>query len=219
MQQSETPMGRVVSMFQRKPVESDCFGEVEAYWQSLCDGRLMPRRAEIDPRGIVGALDRTFLIERIAPGIARIRLAGNHLSDLMGMEVRGMPLSCFFLPGARTALADAVECVFSEPARVDLWLAGPGKVTKGRMAARMLLLPLRDDAGQVTRALGCLSASAPMIGAPHRFTISSDNRRTLIGYGDRPAGQDTTNPPTVIDTVKGARQRGKPRLTLIDGGA
>ena len=55
----------------------------------------MPRRAEIDPRGIENALEYAFILERIAPGMARIRLAGIHLSDLMGMEVRGMPLTSF----------------------------------------------------------------------------------------------------------------------------
>jgi len=221
MKKTESSIGQVVSLFLRKPVDSDCFAEVETYWQSLCDGRLMPRRAELDPRGIVGALDRTFLLERVAPGVARFRLAGNHLADLMGMEVRGMPLSCFFAPTARAGLADAVEAVFSEPARVDLWLAGPARLARGAMAARMLLLPLRDNAGQVTRALGCLSSSTPMGRVPNRFTITSDVRRTLIGYGNRPEGVDATIAPTVVDGLKGRANRatGKPHLTLIDGGA
>jgi len=207
-------------MFLRKPASTDCFAEVESYWQTLCDGRLMPRRAELDPRGIVGALDRTFLLERVAPGVARFRLAGNHLADLMGMEVRGMPLSCFFAPAAREGIRDALEAVFSEPARIDLWLAGPGRMARGAMSARMLLLPLRDERGQVTRALGCLSSSTPMGRAPNRFTITSDVRRTLIGYGNRPEGVDATIAPTVIDTVKGRlpRARARPQLTLIDGG-
>ncbi len=223
MQPTETPIGRVVSMFLRKPAENDCFGQVETYWQSLCDGRLMPLRSELDPRGIVGALDRTFLVERMAPGVARFRQAGHHLSDLMGMEVRGMPMSCFFAPAARESVADAVESVFSEPARVDLWLSGPGRMARGAMTARMLLLPLRDDAGQVTRAVGCLSASTPYGRAPNRFSITSDVRRTLIGYGARPSGATANIRPTVIDGVKNRKapktMGGKPTLVLIEGGA
>ncbi|WP_108481986.1 PAS domain-containing protein [Oceaniglobus ichthyenteri] len=223
MSTTESSIGKVVSMFLRKPVETDCFAEVETYWKSLCDGRMMPLRAELDPRGIVGALDRTFLVERVAPGVARFRLAGNHLSDLMGMEVRGMPMTCFFQPGARAQIAEAVEAVFAEPARVDLWLSGPGRLGRGEMNGRMMLLPLRDDQGQVTRALGCLSASAPFGRAPNRFKITSDNRQTLVGYGRRPAGRAATLRPTVIDTLKAQTNRGetaqKPKLTLIDGGA
>ena len=220
MQQNDTSIGRVVSLFLRKPAETDCFAEVQTYWQTLCDGRMMPLRSEIDPRGIVGALDRTFLLERVAPGVARFRLAGNHLADLMGMEVLGMPLTCFFTPTARAGIADAVEAVFNEPAQVDLWLEGPGRLGRGAMKARMLLLPLRDDNGQVTRALGCVSASTPLGRTPNRFTITSDTRRTLVGYGRRPKGVDATVPQTVAATLKNkpARAKGKPTLTLIDGG-
>ncbi|MCB2111761.1 MAG: PAS domain-containing protein, partial [Rhodobacteraceae bacterium] len=62
---------------------------VRAYWEALRAGREVPYRSEIDPRGIESALEHTFVLERIAPRIARFRLAGVHLCDLMGMEVRG----------------------------------------------------------------------------------------------------------------------------------
>ena len=45
--------------------------EVEAYWEALRGVRMMPLRSEIDPRGIERALDHTFILERIAPGLAR----------------------------------------------------------------------------------------------------------------------------------------------------
>ncbi|WP_099823415.1 PAS domain-containing protein [Oceaniglobus indicus] len=188
-----------------------CFAQVDAYWQALCDGRIMPCRAEIDPRGIADVLDRTFLLERVAPGVARFRLAGMHLADLMGMEVRGMPISCFMLPEARAAFADAVESVFSEPAKVDLWLSGPSRLIAKPMAARMLLLPLRDGAGQVTRALGCLSSSAPVGSPPCRFRIASDNRVALTGYGTRPSS-------AAPKRASGPAAQGGPSLRLIDGG-
>ena len=57
---------------------------VEAYWTALRGARLVPSRSEVDPRGIEAALDRAFVAERIAPGVARLRLAGAHLADLNG---------------------------------------------------------------------------------------------------------------------------------------
>jgi hypothetical protein len=216
MAQSDPPHAPVVPLFAANPKAATCFSELEAYWQSLCKGRIMPQRSEIDPRGIVGALDRTFLVERVAPGVARFRLAGMHLSDLMGMEVRGMPLTCFFLPGARAAIAEAVEAVFSEPARVDLWLTRARGMLQRATAARMLLLPLRDDHGQVTRAIGCLSASATTGSPPHRFTITSDNRQTLIGYGQRPDGVTTPDIPAVLQRVrKRTTGHARPHLTVV----
>ena len=71
--------------------------EVEAYWELLRDGRLVPDRSEVDPRGFPGALAHSFLLERIAPGHARVRVTGRHLSDLMGIDMQGLPLSSLFL--------------------------------------------------------------------------------------------------------------------------
>ncbi len=90
--------------------------QVEAYWEALRGSRLMPNRADIDPRGIEQALEYSFIVERIAPGIARLRIAGSHLSDLMGMEVRGMPLTAFIAPGSRRQVSDTLEEVFETPA-------------------------------------------------------------------------------------------------------
>ena len=64
----------------------------------------LPRRAEIDPRAIDSALADIFLIERIAPGLARFRVAGRRLSALMNMDVRGMPLSAIIAPAHRDDL-------------------------------------------------------------------------------------------------------------------
>ena len=82
--------------------------EVEAYWSGLRDGRAMPARADVDPRGIQSALEYAFILERIAPGVARFRVAGMHLNDLMGMEVRGMPLTAMFVPEGRKEISAAV---------------------------------------------------------------------------------------------------------------
>ena len=46
--------------------------------------------AEIDPREFETALENMFIVERIAPGNLRIRLAGMKVCEIAGMEVRGM---------------------------------------------------------------------------------------------------------------------------------
>lgn len=176
----------VIPLAEGRGGPQDGIAQLESYWHRLCDGRLMPDRHEVDPRGLSDNLDRVFLIERLAPGVTRFRLAGQHLCDLMGMDVRGMPLTAFFLPSARAEIAEASEAVFAEPARVELTLEGPRGMMRGRMAGRMLLLPLRDRAGGVTRALGAMIAAGPSIRAPQRFEVVAQQRRTLIGYGQRP---------------------------------
>ncbi|RYH12053.1 PAS domain-containing protein [Tropicimonas sp. IMCC6043] len=146
---------------------------VESYWDSLRGGRPMPDRAELDPRRIQTALAHAFILERLAPGVARFRLAGSHLNDLMGMEVRGMPLTSFFLPDARKRVSQSLVHVFDEPAKAWLTLSGDRGIGKPPLDACLLILPLRADSGEVSRALGCLATLGPVGRAPRRFDIRS----------------------------------------------
>ncbi len=36
--------------------------QVDAYWEALRNGRLMPERAEVDPRGLECALEYAFIL-------------------------------------------------------------------------------------------------------------------------------------------------------------
>jgi hypothetical protein len=146
--------------------------EVTAYWEALRCGRQVPLRSEVDPRGIERALEYAFVIERIAPQIARFRLAGMHLNDLLGMEVRGMPITAMFTVAGRTEVATAMERVFQDPAVVSMRLRAESGIGKPPLDARLLLLPLRSDLGDITRALGCFVARGQIGRAPRRFNVS-----------------------------------------------
>ncbi|SEP58825.1 hypothetical protein SAMN04488092_101277 [Thalassovita taeanensis] len=155
--------------------------EVEAYWTALRGARAVPARIDIDPRGIEGALSHTFLLERVAPGVGRLRLAGMHLNDLLGMEVRGMPLSALFAPQHRARIADLMEQVCACPAIADLTLTAERGIGKPALEARMKMLPLTDSQGRVTRILGCLSMLGHVGRAPRRLMIASDRLTLLDG--------------------------------------
>jgi hypothetical protein len=161
--------------------------EVEAYWDLLRDGRLVPDRSEVDPRGFPGALSHSFLLERIAPGLARVRITGRHLSDLMGIDMQGLPFTSLFLPEARPAIIEVMSAVFEEPAVARLRLESAGGIGRRRMEARLLLMPLRDDQGEVTRAIGALVAEGPIGRTPRRFSVLDRQCQTLIGFGRRKA--------------------------------
>lgn len=145
--------------------------DVETYWRTLCGARQVPLRSEINPRAIENALEYTFIIERIAPGLARFRLAGMHLNDLMGMEVRGMPLTSFLIPAARRGIGDVLESVFQTPGPAELDLQAERGIGKPPLDGRMILLPLRSDLGDISRALGCLETLGPVGRAPRRFEL------------------------------------------------
>lgn len=156
-------------------------GAVESYWEGVRDGRLMPARGEIDPRGISSALEFAFILEKIAPGLARIRLSGMHLNELMAMEVRGMPITAMFLPEARREMQKALEDVLDTPAAVRLTLAGDTGLTRRPLEGQMILLPLRDDAGVPSRILGALQTRGEIGRGPRRFTIRDRETKALLG--------------------------------------
>lgn len=141
------------------------------YWNATRKGWDVPRRSEIDPRGIAGMLSWTFIIEQIAPGLGRFRVAGTHLGDLLGMDVRGMPISAMLRPSARDELADGLRNLFTMPGILRAALVSPGEFRRPELEAELLILPLRDDRGEVTRAIGCLIAKGQIGKAPRRFDI------------------------------------------------
>ncbi|PKP84573.1 MAG: hypothetical protein CVT80_07395 [Alphaproteobacteria bacterium HGW-Alphaproteobacteria-2] len=144
--------------------------QMAAYWESLRAGRPAPQRSEIDPRQIEGLLPYTLVLEWRPDGPVRIRLAGAHVTGLMGMELRGMPLESILEPEARATLAAEVAELFARPALLDADLLSEGR---GRlpMRARMALFPLTSDRGEMTRALGCIAAEGVVGLPPRRFTI------------------------------------------------
>jgi hypothetical protein len=175
--------------------------EVEAYWELLRDGRLVPDRSEVDPRGFPGALAQSFLLERIAPSLARIRVTGRHLCDLMGIDMQGLPLTSLFLPEARPTVIEILSAVFEEPAVARATLSSPGGIGRRKLEARLLILPLRDDQGDVTRAVGCLVAEGAIGRTPRRFAVNGFQCQTLIGYGRRHGAA----PAALVREDEGAR--------------
>ena len=48
-------------------VNDNIIQEVLDYWEGLRDGRLVPKRSEIDPRALRKSLNHTFILEVNAP--------------------------------------------------------------------------------------------------------------------------------------------------------
>ena len=204
--------------------------EVRAYWEGLRVGAALPSRDEIDPRGIAGALENTFLLERVAPGIARFRLAGMQLHDLMGMDLRGMPLSSLFEPLARNRLAEVLEGVFAGPGTLEIRLEGERGIGRPALEARMLILPLTAARGEVGLAIGCLALHGALGRAPRRFAIAGVTGETIARHlpDRRPAQaaqpdrrhseaspQGLAETAAVFTPVFPRPPRGKPHLRLV----
>ena len=205
--------------------------QAEAYWSALRDGAAIPRRAQVDPRGLQNLLEFAFIIEHVAPGIARFRLAGQHLCLMSGMEVRGMPISALFTPLSRASLGAALEQVFENPSVAELTLKSEPRHGRTPITAQMILLPLKSDLGDITRALGVIVSDCEQGGAPNRFDVTSSLFRPVSGlsYAMDPGPAPTPAPaakprydmaqgPVSLPAFaqpKATFRRGKPHLRLV----
>ncbi len=227
----------------RNEMHHPALKQIDAYWEGLRtearNGGRVPRRADIDPRGIDRALSQAFILERIAPGLARIRIAGRHLNDLMGMEVRGMPFTSLFTAPARRRMMDVLESVFEGPRKAEISIVAEKGIGRPALAGRILLLPLRSDLGDVSRILGGFATTGNIGRPPRRFDISGiqmaeiggkarvflpagkrpESRPapagaagTAEGFAERPAG---FAPPPPGTENHGGRARGRPHLRLV----
>ena len=187
----------------RRPRVNSKIDRIASYWNSVRGTRLVPSRCEIDPRGLDGILGHAFILERITGGLARFRIAGSHLTELTGLELRQMPLSALFLPSSREILADALEAVFDEPAIVRMGISSPGGFGRPPLQGELILLPLRSDLGDIDRVLGGIVFEGRIGRSQRRIEIVSQSRKSLTGYagpmhsGLRP---ERLNPATPMRT-------------------
>lgn len=184
--------------------------DLHHYWQGLRRGRAMPTRADVEPQGIGRALDHAFILDRVAPGAARFRLAGRQLIDLMGMEVRGMPICALVNPAFRGRFSDVLETVFRAPQIARFHLTAAADYARPALTARMLILPLRSDLGDVTRALGCLIAEGEPGATPRRFDIQQDEVLPLFEGGEVMAPSPSASAPLLQQGLAEKPARFKP---------
>ncbi|TCO69739.1 PAS domain-containing protein [Rhodovulum euryhalinum] len=170
---------------------------IEAYWREQLESRgVAPSRAELDPRGFSKALTNCFIAEAITPRHLRLRLTGQHLSEVMGMDMRGMPLSALILPDSRPHLEQLIAEALAGPARpTRINIFAPPRFGQPALYGGMVLLPLRNEPGAPQRMLGAFATVGKQGRAPRRFRI--------LGAG-------AENRPAIAP--------GRPVLQVIEGG-
>lgn len=182
--QRTTTTGNVLYIVDSKRPSAGCImSEMHAYWQSLRQNGSVPLRADVRPDAISKILDYSFLIERVAPGMARLRLAGQHMIDLMGMELRGMPLCTVINQGSRKQMCKITETVFKAPQIAEVKLFAQSAHGCPGATGSMLLLPLKSDLDDVTRALGCLVTDGTGAARPRRFDLTGAKFTPVIRGG------------------------------------
>ena len=148
------------------------------YWESLRSGRMMPLRSEVDPREMSPYLEHCFVLQHTGPGDTRFRLAGMALTELMGMELRGMPLRSIIEPAERSIFSAQLERTFETPEIQVYRLISDGP-NAPRLTARLLILPVKGDDVMADRAIGCLTTDGVYGVPPRRFPIEEVIRTSL----------------------------------------
>ncbi|MGJ8610744.1 MAG: PAS domain-containing protein [Octadecabacter sp.] len=154
--------------------------ELEAYWETLPRIHGVPMRKAVDPVAMGGLLEDSFILERVAPGVARIRVAGRNVAKLVGLEPRGLPLTAILRPESRAEMVTHIEATFCGPTIVELPLESPRAVGQPLLEGKIMFLPLRDDHGRVSRVLGVLVMSGRRGLGGRRFVISTASAPRLV---------------------------------------
>jgi len=145
--------------------------KVCAHWTSLRSPHALPRRAALDPAEMADALPHVFLAEYVSPRVVRIRLCGHGVEEVMGMDLRGMPLTTLFTPAAREDVFAAIEVV-GRGARATLALTGEPGFGQPDVVAQMALMPLCAADGRITHVLGVLERHGQIGRRPRRFACA-----------------------------------------------
>ena len=182
--------------------------DLEAYWRGLAPAGRVPRRGDLDPARMGDVIEDALIVERVAPGVARIRVAGQRIASLAAAEPRGMPLSVLFTPEARGRLATQLEVAFRMPSVVELPLTAARAAGRPALSGRLLLLPLCDDTGTVSRCLCALVADGRPGRGPRRFSFLDEAR-----IRHEPLDREPRDPPRPLRPARGA-----PLRLVVDNG-
>ncbi len=199
------------------PAAIPCLQILRGYWEALRSDAALPLREAVSPNGLGGALENCFVVERIAPGMGRFRVAGSAVSDVLGIEPRGMPLTMLLEPVARGMLTRVLDEVFTTATALDLTLEAERMIGRPHLAARMILLPVRGAMGEYHQAIGALALSGTIGRSPRRFGITRlrsealDAQPSFIPAPARPMTLSSRLP----DIAASAPQMARSHLRLV----
>ena len=143
-------------------------GILDSYWRDLARDGQLPLWSDVDPGQIQDALEYAFMADCVGRCHARLRVAGGAVSGVLGQDFHGLPLSMIVMPNERDRFGAALRRCFEDRIALELCLTAQKTGTR----ARMVLYPLADTTGTVTRILGGLVCTGDTGPCPCRFDLT-----------------------------------------------
>jgi hypothetical protein len=134
--------------------------QLYAYWDRVRNGRVAPRRFEIEPARIPGLLPETFIAEGAGLLGFRFRLAGTKICEQFGKELRGIDLLSLFDDKDPERLAAVLHSVFTDGA-VGHGLFRSFSSPNRQASFELVLMPLIHTGETINRLLGVITAVEP----------------------------------------------------------
>lgn len=182
--------------------------QLYAYWDHVRNGRVAPRRFEIEPSMIAAVLPETFIVEGTGALGYRFRLAGTRICEQFGRELRGADLLNLWEDADRDAVASLLRNVVAD-----------GVVGHGRFRAysctnrqanfEFVLLPLIHTGDTINRVLGAITAIEP----PYWLGAEPLLRQEILDLNlHRPDAPASLAPASEVVSI------GSRRFRVLDGG-
>jgi len=134
--------------------------QLYAYWDGIRNGRIAPRRFEIEPARIASLLRETFIAECTGLLGFRFRLAGTKICQQFGRELRGVDFLGLWSVADRDAIASLARNVLTDGA-VGHGIFHAFTQTHRQASFEFTLMPLIHTAQTVNRLLGAITAIEP----------------------------------------------------------
>lgn len=152
-------------------------------WQAARQGHALPRREALAPRRLAPILSQVLFLEGRGTGGPILGYAGMDVTTLHGQDLTDRPLAVLFEPGARPALAAALDQVMGGARTVEMAILSDQGMLRPRLGGRLTLLPVRCGATGVISALGCIDMDGPARHPPRRFRIERVLGEALVPPG------------------------------------
>lgn len=181
-----------------------------AYWNAIRNGRMAPRRFEIEPAKISELLRETFIAECSGLFAFRFRLAGTHVCHQFGRELRGVDFMSLWSPEDRNTLSSTLQNI------VENGAVGHGSfiaVTDSNREAvfEFMLLPLIHTGSTINRILGSITAIDPPFWLGAEPLVALELRDVGLHWPDGVPG-------FLANDNAEAAQHARQRFRVVEGG-